>query len=313
MFIISHQSALEYWRVNRDIPIAGAQRRRNVTLPVDSPAIGLLKETGLTPPLHIMVGNPGARRLSLPAKQHIFRGGTPAGCFINAGDGYMVSSPEFLYLQMANQLSLIGLIELGYELCGTYSRPTDGEQTLPIESPYNHAPLTSKERLKAFAKSMPGTKGHQNAVRALRYIQDSSASPMETKLTLLLTLPYKLGGYNIPMPELNRRFDPVKSAKRVSSKDYYTCDLSWPDFNLVVEYDSDLFHTSPERIAEDAKKKNALASIDVTPITVTRQQIRSTLEFEKIARLLAGKLGKKLQYKNPGFGAAHRELRKQLF
>ena len=225
----------------------------------------------------------------------------------------MVSSPEFCYLQMANQLSLVHLIELGYELCGTYSMPAGRESELSAEGLFNRVPLTSRKRLKAFAERMPGMKGRQKVMRALRYLNDGSASPMETKLSVLLTLPYKLGGYSFPMPELNSRIIPSKAAKRISSKACYICDLYWPDYNLAVEYDSDLFHTGPERIANDAKKKNDLASIDVTTITVTNQQIRNTAEFEKLAGLLAGIMSKKLLFKNPGFSIAHRELRKQLF
>ena len=135
---------------------------------------------------------------------------------------------------------------------------------------------------------------------------------METKLAILLTMPYKLGGYHLQMPECNSDIVPVKTAKRSASKKFYTCDLYWPDYGLAVEYDSDSFHTGPERIASDSMKRNALASMGVSVITVTNKQLHSVSELEKVARVLAGRMGRRLQFKNPGFSAAHSELRKLL-
>lgn len=248
----------------------------------------------------------------MPAIQHVFKSRTPTGCFVSGGGELFVSTPEFCYLQMASQLSLVELIELGYELCGTYSMPAGGGSDSPTDVAYNCAPLTHKKQLKAFAERMPGVKGYKKVVRALRYIQDGSASPMETRLTILLTLPYKLGGYSFLMPELNSHIIPNKVVKRFSSKMFYSCDLFWAGYNLAVEYDSNLFHTGSGRIANDSKKRNTLASIGVTTITVTSQQIQSATEFEKVARILARNMGKRLVFKNPEFSTAHDELRKQL-
>jgi len=47
-------------------------------------------------------------------------------------------------------------------------------------------------------------------------------------------------------------------------------------------------------------------------ITVTRQQIQSVVEFEKIARLIASAMGRQLRLQNPKFVEARRELRKLL-
>ncbi|MCL1895345.1 MAG: hypothetical protein FWG03_02225 [Clostridiales bacterium] len=124
---------------------------------------------------------------------------------MNAGNGLMVSSPEFCFLQMAGQLTLAKLIELGYELCGVYSMPNADDKNVPERGFYNRQPLTSIKKLKAFLDSMPGVKGRKKAMRALRYLRDGSASPMETKLAILLTLPYMLGGYGFSLPEMNKR------------------------------------------------------------------------------------------------------------
>ena len=245
-------------------------------------------------------------------KQHVFSGETPACCFMHVDTGLFVSSPEFCFLQLANQLPLVKLIELGYELCGTYSLPTAGDPDIPARGFYSRQPLTSTDRLDAFIAGMPNVKGRKKALRALRYILDSSASPMETKLSILLTLPYLLGGFGLITPELNGRIIIPKAIRKSASRASFACDLYWPDYALAVEYDSDQYHTGSKRIADDAKRKNALASLGVTIITITKQQIYNPAELEKAARLLAKNMDKRLLYDKPRFAVAHHELRKLL-
>jgi len=233
----------------------------------------------------------------------------PAGCFIEAESGFEVSSPEFCFLQMAGTLSLPRLIELGYELCGSYSLPVASDLKLPERGFYKRLPLTNIKKLTAFITSMSGFKGHKKATRALRYILEGSASPMETKLSMLLTLPYQLGGFGLPKPELNARIVPRKADRRITNKEFYICDLFWPDKGIAVEYNSNQFHTGSTHITDDAKKSNTLTAMGVLVIPVTAQQIFDNYEFERVARVIAKRLGKRLVYKNPGFAAAHDNLR----
>jgi hypothetical protein len=79
-----------------------------------------------------------------------------------------------------------------------------------------------------------------------------------------------------------------------------------------VEYDSDQFHTGPLRIAEDSRRRNALLGGGVTVVTVTWQQVYNAIEFERIAGILANRLGKRLRYKAPAFSVRHFALRGQL-
>ncbi|MCL2826466.1 MAG: hypothetical protein FWD72_03580 [Eggerthellaceae bacterium] len=308
---ISHESAIEYWRIQRALP-PGSARRARVSLPSSPPPTEMMVNAGLSLPVHIVLDSADGRWSSKTMKQHVFSGKTPAACFVDRGDGVFVSSPEFSFLQMASEIPLIKLIELGYELCGIYSLPTAGDPEPPERGFYKRKPLTSTKKLDAFIAGMPGSRGRKKALRALRFIANGAASPMETKLSILLTLPYLLGGFGLAMPELNSRIVPTKTAKASSSKTFYACDLYWPGFGLAVEYDSDLQHTGSAKIAEDAKKKNALNLIGVEVITVTKLQLYSSPELEKVAKIIATYLGKRLKFDNPGFSAAHRELRDQL-
>jgi len=310
---ISHISALEYWRKHRTIPEDSAERRSGVLLPDNPPATELVLRAGLTLPVHIIISNPIARWSSKTMQQHVLTDKVTTGCFLKVEDELWVSSPEYCFLQMAGSLSLAKLIELGYEFCGAYSLPAANDANPPDRGFYYRKQLTSTKKLEAFISDMSGVRGYQKAKRALRYLIDNSASPMETKLSILLTLPYLLGGFGLIAPELNSRIIPSKTARKSTSKSFYTCDLFWPEYSLAVEYDSAQQHTGSEHINSDAKKKNALTLMGITVITVTKQQLYSTVELEKVARILATCLDKRLRFKKKSFVVNHSELRRQLF
>jgi len=307
---ISHQSSLEHWRRRRRLPRDSYNRRRNDVLPDKQSSIDSLVFSGFELPVHILIKNPNDRRVSTIVRQHVFRADTPIGSFMNIGNGFLVSSPEFCFLQMAHDLDLIELIELGYELCGEYSLPVASDK--PEKGFYERKALTSTKKLRLFLDEMKDAKGLLKAKRSLRFVLDNSASPMETKLAMFLTLPYMLGGYGFEPPELNYHITLTQKAKKYFSKGYYSCDLFWPEANVAVEYDSDYFHTGSDRIADDSKRRNALASIGIRVITVTRQQLYSSVELERVARVLASHLDKRLFSKESNFSTAHLELCKQL-
>jgi len=218
---------------------------------------------------------------------------------------------------MASEYPLAKLIALGLELCGSYSlagyanaalKKKESEQTM-----YNLSKLTNTKKLKVFVARMTGWPGYSQATKALQYIADNSASPMETILFLLLTLPYRHGGYGLPIPELNGCIYPEKGVKRFSGRRFYRGDLLWRKAGIVAEYNSDLEHASPERIARDAIRRSDLLLCGILEVTVTKKQIKNEELFEKIARQIAARTGKELRYKEPGFSEARCELRSVLF
>jgi very-short-patch-repair endonuclease len=264
---------------------------------------------GLTAPLDILVANGSARKANRLVRNHICCGPYPKSCFFDTGQGLLACSPELCFLQMAEDLPLLKLIELGFEFCGTYSLAADGakETTLRLGKP-----LTTTSKLQALVAKMKGSRGRKNATRALRYVVDGSASPMETMLAMMLSLPQNLGGYGLAKPLLNQRIDVVKTAKKASRKDHYVCDLYWQEAKLDVEYDSDTFHTGASRISDDSRRRNALVYLGIQVITVTRQQLYTSGEFDKAVRLIAKRLDKRLRYSSPEFPKRQQELRALL-
>jgi len=312
LLALSHQSALEYWRVHPDLSSSNKQIRTRASVPSVWPTPENLAALGTSLPMHILLRNPGLRRPSESIIPHIFTSRTPIGCFVQIDSKLSVSSPEFCFLQLAGQLALPKLIELGYELCGTYSLPHEIAQEQTGRGFADRPPLTSKHRLEAFIASMPGVRGYRKAKQALHYIQNNSASPMETKLCILLVLPNRYGGYGIPLPLLNKRIDPSKAIRRSANRSKYFCDLFWPDFDLAVEYESNAYHSSPEQIASDSKRRNTLVTQGITVITVTSQQIHDILEFDKVATQIARNMQRRFWFTNPEFAKLRFKLRTQI-
>ena len=224
----------------------------------------------------------------------------------------MVSSPEFCFLQMASQLSLVRLIMLGYELCGKYSLPNQDDPEVSAPGFYTRQPLTSKKKLAAFLARMPHVAGRQMAIRALQYIQDGSWSPMETKLVIQLSLPSGLGGYGLALPNMNVRINLPRPARLELGKAFLVCDLFWPEHRIAAEYDSDLYHTGPQRIADDSRRRNYLTSIGIKTIIVTNQQIGDVTSLDAVIKVLASNMGIRIRNRNRKFATARQELRRQL-
>ena len=220
-----------------------------------------------------------------------------------------MSSPELCFVQMATELSLVDLVLLGFEFCGGYRLDKVRE---PERGFSDGPPLTSVTKLDTFIRKTPGLKGHKNAQRALGFIADGSASPMETILTMLLTLPYRLGGYGFPMPQLNCPIEVVATSRGFQTKRTFKGDLYWSDERVDVEYDSDAYHAAHERIDPDAKRRNALIAGGVKVITVTKAQTMSFSAMCKLVAELSKLLKKRLQYPVPEFYQQNLDLRKQL-
>ena len=73
-------------------------------------------------PLDIMVDDPAKRRNTPEQVCHVWAGPLPERSFVDIGHGVYVASPALCFVQAAAKLSFFELTELGYELCGKYSR-----------------------------------------------------------------------------------------------------------------------------------------------------------------------------------------------
>lgn len=236
----------------------------------------------------ILVSSQSSRSKSTKIVTHVCTNSAVTTIALAKPHGILIPNLGFLFVQLAQCVPFLTLIEIGYELCGSYT-------LLPDESTFAQcAPATNRNHLAKGIRALRGMRGRKIATKALQFVADSSASPMETKLTMFLCLKRTMGGYGLPFPKLNYPIEPTSSARKAAHKQRYVLDLYWPKRKIDVEYDSDSYHASSEGITSDAQRRNALQLMGVTVITVTRGQLYSAASFDRTARTIAASIGVRL-------------------
>lgn len=315
---ISHDTALDYWRYHfsPDMEIGSpVQTNPNERFAyTKEDVLGCYPELLADPdkPVHILVFYERMRRYSHRIIAHRWTIGLPKDAFYGWGD-FRVSSPEFLFLQMASNLTLVQLIALGCELCGTYIL-LPKEVSLPTTFdayPERVAPLTNIERIEALLDDAGAAHGIRKARRALKYVAEGSRSPMETKAYMQLCLPPMLGGYGIPKAELNYEIKLDEEARRISSNFSSWGDICWPKKQLDLEYNGDV-HAGVSKMRSDAARSLGIEHMGWRVITITGLQVFDIERFEVIAKEVAKHVGYRLRShvlgQTPARMALHDEL-----
>ncbi len=307
-YFVTHKTACEFWHGKGSLP--SSEKFTTVKYrPVShglhvskSEACNICDMLGLSQehPIHTVVSRAQDRRPSRFFCPHVLNLDLPRGSFVEVAKGINVASPELMFVQMAETLSLIETIQLGYELCGSYATPTE-ESTLSDDDAergfVRRKPLTTQKDILRFIDLASKLRGSRNALRAARFVRDNSASPMETKLALLLCLPRMLGGYGIPFPVMNADvFVPSGNYSNAQRTQQRRCDLYWPDARLALEYDSDSWHADDKSRQLDSQRRVRLNSADVFVVTVTRGQLYNANETDMIARFVARRLNVRLRF-----------------
>lgn len=179
---------------------------------------------------------------------------------------------------------------IGFELCGTYA--LNGSYLRGLMG--RKAPLTTRKKLARFIGNAQGLPGREQAARALRYICEGSASPMETALAMILGLPPSLGGYGIGMPQMNYKVDTVSRRLDLYQTEYRKCDLFWGP-SLTVEYDGAWDHAGREALEKDAIRRNDLFGEGIHSVTITARQIYNAELLHVRARQIAAFLKKQIR------------------
>lgn len=217
-----------------------------------------------------------------------------------------IPSLGFLLVQLAQSVPFCELVEIAFEMCGSYSLAPDGSSFASC------ARAITAKKLNGQISRIGNMRGVEQARRAASCVIDGSASPAETKLAMLLCLRRTLGGYGLPKPTMNERIFVTEAARASTPNRSFVCDLYWKNAKLDVEYDSDQFHASSEGIASDAQRRNALQLMGFTVITATRKQMRDRDAFDDMARAIAKIIGYRLPRANARWLDARNQLREAL-
>lgn len=330
--LLSHTSALEFWRSpegrlwrrnpqgGRPFSMRPSDKTRRTALALESEgALALYSPSrrdvrdvlsrpylGLSKPIHVLVPQRNRRYHSKLVISHVQTTPLPARYIVEVAPGIFAVTPEVCFAQLCSELPTTKLLAIGFELCGTYRiNPLDQIGFSKAEA------LCTPAEIEKVAQSITA-RGARRAERLAKYLISGSASPMETALALILTLPVRYGGYSIPQPVMNMLV-PVKAGQgRGADKHYYRCDLAWPDRGVAAEYDSDAFHTGSDRIAADAKRRNSLSYLGYHVITVGRQQMKSEAALNMVAVQIAKQLGVRLRPRSQNWAESRKRLREEL-
>ena len=315
---LSHDTALAYWREH--FPLDSELGPGVQVSSVESCSSRAADVTGSIPeeliipghPADVLIFNESERRRSSAVTCHLWGTGFPPNAFYRTR-GVYVSSPEFVFLQMASKLTIAQLVALGCELCGMYvllpknvSHPGSLD-----EMPKRLYPLTTVERIGEFLEGAGRAKGKANAKRAIKYVIDDSRSPMETMAYMLLCLPVMLGGYGLPKPQMNLSIPLDDEARVIAQRRHCEGDLCWLEPRLDIEYNGEV-HVGAEQMKSDAGRVLGIEHMGWHVITITSSQVFNSDRFEVVAVEVAKRLHKRLRNQDLGATLRRNALRYDL-
>ena len=286
--ILSHGSALEYWRSGSSgMPTSWcsqkaaaqvlASTRGRLRAPVLHELLLAWHNAASKAPLDLLTSSRNDRRTTKLATIRCVQPHFPDFSFIKipkeqfgntTGFELYVSSPELCFVQMAGVLSTWDLIELGYELCGGYSRERTASKGY-----VEQIAASTPERLLNYAASAVGVTGAKQARAAAKWVIADSRSPGETHASMLAHLPRSLGGMGAKAPLLNQSIPAPEEAARILGSRTCTPDLYWQDAHVVVEYDTRAIGDRRVRAEYDQRKRNAYRMMGIDAISISRADL----------------------------------------
>ena len=298
--LVSHLSALRYWRSANDLEVAKAKVSRVNTIAGSITSVkqartlapanhGLIMSEEY--PLDILVPSARKRLYAKRLSPHAWSGPVPPGAFRRIANGLYISSPEFVFLQLAGTLDVIELARLGNELCGTYNLRRNAKSTK------RNKPLTTKAKIERLVNRAKGAFGATKAKQALRWVCDNSNSPQETNMLLALCLPKSLGGYSLPLPTLNPKIQVGERLVEYLGDKYYYPDALWvrtirgKRVNVTVEYDSHEYHDEESDAERTRIRRNEFNTMGYRVTSINKSQMQDGVAFLRAARQIARDLG----------------------
>lgn len=297
MLVLSHRSALEFWRLNRNALPDGlssaAEASRTFDTVEGAPRIGDLRKalcaeplSALSTPLELLSPARADRRATALATIRCMQTKLPDGALVRvaADEPFLVSTPEFCFVQMAHELSLWELIELGYMLSGMY--------------PDAPEPLSTPARLAGFAADAKGVTGAKSARSAAKWVVENSLSTEETHIAMLAHLPRALGGMGTKAPLLGQTIEAPDAVMRMLGSRTCTPDLYWPNADIAVEYDGRSWPNRFARADYERRKRNAYRMMGMSLVCIGRDDFADPACIRARFDYVNHRCGKRLQAPN---------------
>lgn len=231
-------------------------------------------------------------------KVHLSRIALPEDAVIYK-NGRNVASPELLFLEFAGKLSIHRLILLGLQMCShTQGQPSGA--------------ITTKQKLEKFLSKTSGHWGQRKAMRAVKYVENGSASIMESLAFMILGLPHALGGYGLSGAVFNHEIRLDSDARKRLRQERCFVDLYYKHKKVGVEYESYAFHSKPSELGKDAVRSSILRRKGIHMMHLSTIQLYDRDACRDFAYNLAAQLGKRIQIRTEKFDEMHTLLRELL-
>lgn len=334
---LSHSTAVRFWQVYGScfnsnlsiLPPSTSSMSVGLTPPT-SEVISRAKSLNLftdEEPLHYLVTDQKARRKMKGIVTHSCNNPLAASSVMFLDERLCVCSPELTSLQMARTLSLAELACLGTTLCGIYTKGLQGLNSTEGRRSVRQLPkrkqLTTISRLTDFVEQMSGFKGAKKARASLRLVVERSRSPMETLTALLLSAPFRYGGFSLPKPILNLRVDLPswlhggagdQGMNRWGEFPFAECDMAffYDKRCVYVDFHGEWSHAGEANIHHDSLRANVFNQLNMAYYSLTKDQVLSFPLLEKIALQLRSELGLRERTAISNLPRRQRQLHAQL-
>ena len=250
-------------------------------------------------PLEVLVSSPTELRHNNRIATRLIKQPLPKNSFYEIERDLFVCSPELIFLLAAKMVPFRSLIALGCELCGTYA--LFSKTSTAIKRPF----ITDVETIRTYLGQASGIHGVKTARQALGSVTDGSASARETDVYMQYCMRPGLGSFGFGGVELNHTFDldDYPQAHAITNMEKITPDLYWPKHGIAIEYEStenhgayvtnkELLSINRRKLAKDSTRRRTYEAMGIFVLTVTDGEFCSFDEVERIARLLARRMGK---------------------
>lgn len=215
--------------------------------------------------------------------------------------------PELQFHLRAEFLDIMQLSFLASYLCAKY-------HIEPIEKRIEREikPLSSKEKLEKYARMIGGRKLSKE-IKAIKLAVERAESPAEIGLAAFTSFPVRLGGCGLTLPVCGTELLLSQAAKQyMGNRTNFRPDLFWPTEKVIVEYDSDTFHSEKKRIEHDKRRVLALEAMGYSVKSVTREAFSNPSSRAQLMVDISRMLGKNFEFSERWL-FAERELAKEVF
>ena len=257
-------------------------------------------------PWHLLFPDKAGTRSSALLSRHRTSLSFPRCSFIEVAPNLFVCSPELVFVQLSASLSLGELLALGYELCGCYPRsyrPHDA---------FVRRPLTTPERLGAYAARLQNAHGAKQARVAAKQIRPRSASIMETEFAAAAFTSEVHGGLGIAPSLINASIQLSRKASSIAGCPTMTCDFYWPAANFGIEYNGRAFHADATAQDRDSRKRDGLITDGIEIMTVTYSQFQDIRQCTALLDRASARAGRPKRKRSAAHRTKHGRLRAQV-